>query len=118
DGGERKVDELRDRLGDVLREDIPVVKSNYGWVDVSLVFGIEGKKGRDLDLESAKLPHEKEGHHHGSHEQEVDVLNVSLPVEGNGTLDWDWWKENVLESAQKDETFRIKGWGLVKEENG
>src|SRR5690606_39273621 len=31
DGGERKVDELRDRLGDVLREDIPVVKSNYGW---------------------------------------------------------------------------------------
>src|SRR5690606_10250263 len=84
-----------------------------------LVFGIEGKRGQELEQVDERLPHEKEGHHHGSHEQEVDVLNVGLVKDGEaGTLDWKWWETNVLEAAQKDEVFRIKGWGLTKGDDG
>ncbi|KAK3936135.1 CobW/HypB/UreG, nucleotide-binding domain-containing protein [Diplogelasinospora grovesii] len=117
---ERRFDECLDRLGD-LELDTPTawVKSDRGWVDKEVVFGIDGGLAGALTDEGGE---EGEGnghegghtheHKHG-HQSEVEVLSVELKVKGEGS-EGEGGAVNAdkllvfLKSAPKDEVYRIK----------
>ncbi|KAK0651838.1 CobW/HypB/UreG [Cercophora newfieldiana] len=105
--GERRVDEVLDRLGD-LEVDTPVVRSDKGWVGVDVVFGVDGGLARGLTEGEGKGECEGgcEGHDHGKdHQSEVEVLSVEL--KGEGAVDVGKL-ETLLKSAPREEVYRIK----------
>ncbi|KAK4114515.1 cobW-domain-containing protein [Canariomyces notabilis] len=105
DCGERRLDEVRDRLGD-LEVDVPWVKSDRGWVDVGVVFGIDGALARGLGLDGVEDGHGYgHGHEHEHHQSEVEVLSVEL--KGDGRVDAGKLM-GFLRTAPKDEVYRIK----------
>jgi G3E family GTPase len=112
--GERRFDEVLDRLGD-LEVDVAWVKSDKGWVDVGVVFGVDGGLARGLveeaDLEGkGKCEHGVEcGHEHGKehHQSEVEVLSVELKGEPGAAVDASKLMA-FLKSTPKDEVYRIK----------
>jgi G3E family GTPase len=103
DCGERRLDEVRDRLGD-LEVDVPWVKSDRGWVDVGVVFGIDGALARGLGLDGGEDGHGHK-HEHEHHQSEVEVLSVEL--KGDGRVDAGKLM-GFLRNAPKDEVYRIK----------
>src|SRR5213078_4511415 len=111
--GEDRLDECRDRLGD-MDVDVPWVKSDHGRVPLELVFGIDGALARWLDGNADEGAH---GHGHGqdhtanhasSHQSEVEVLSVALKrVAGSKKAAVDVPAlESFLRSAPKDEIYR------------
>ncbi|KAL2196307.1 CobW/HypB/UreG, nucleotide-binding domain-containing protein [Corynascus similis CBS 632.67] len=113
--GERRFDEVLDRLGD-LEVDVAWVKSDKGWVDAGVVFGIDGGLARGLadeEVGAAECKHtEGCGHEHTKehHQSEVEVLSVELKggdqqeaaaVDATKLM-------TLLQSAPKDEVYRIK----------
>lgn len=100
---ERRLEDCEDRIL-ALEVDPPTPrsKSDKGWVDKSIVFGLDAKLAKLVGSE-----HEHEHSH--DHQSEVEVLSVSLssPAERQGI---DLAKfEKLLEEASKDEIYRIKG---------
>ncbi|KAK4148166.1 CobW/HypB/UreG, nucleotide-binding domain-containing protein [Dichotomopilus funicola] len=121
--GERRFDEVLDRLGD-LEVDVAWVKSERGWVDAGVVFGVDGGLARGLgeEDEASKCEHAGGGggegcghdHDHGKghdhHQSEVEVLSVELKGErAQSTAGVDAEKlMGLLKEAPKDEVYRIK----------
>ncbi|KAJ6438303.1 CobW domain-containing protein [Purpureocillium lavendulum] len=120
--GEDRYDECLDRVGD-LDVDVAKVKSTKGWVDMDIVFGVDGGLAQELteeEVNGSKHNGEKNhshnhdhsnGNSHGhSHQQEVEVLSIELKapsgttsptVSGDKLL-------SLLKAAPKDEAYRIK----------
>ncbi|KAG5980703.1 hypothetical protein E4U55_003728 [Claviceps digitariae] len=126
--GEDRYEECVDRVGD-LEVEVAKVKSSRGWVDMDLVFGVDGGLAKLLTEEDvASGGHEKvhptngstrdRGHEssdahdaHGQHHQsEVEVLSIELkadsPAEG-AAVSTDKLVA-LLRAAPKDEAYRIK----------
>ncbi|EGO61145.1 hypothetical protein NEUTE1DRAFT_116000 [Neurospora tetrasperma FGSC 2508] len=108
--GERRFDEVLDRVGD-LEVDTAWVKSDKGWVDMSVVFGIDGGLARGLTEEDGHVHDDKCGHddkHKHDHQTEVEVLSIELKS-GNREATVDVAKLLAfLRKTSKDEVYRIK----------
>ncbi|KAF4550220.1 CobW/HypB/UreG domain-containing protein 3 [Elsinoe fawcettii] len=102
EAGEDKLDRVLDRLGD-LDVETPHVKSDHGWVNVQLVFGLDGKMVKGLIKD--------EGHDHvdgkHNHNEEMECLSITLSEAGDGDIDVQKL-DDLLKKAPKDEVFRIK----------
>ncbi|KAK0626548.1 CobW/HypB/UreG, nucleotide-binding domain-containing protein [Immersiella caudata] len=104
--GERRVDEVLDRLGDLEGVDTPVVKSDKGSVGMEVIFGVDGGLARGLEEGKGKCEGGCEGHSHGKgHQSEVEVLSVEL--KGGGKVDVEKL-EGLLKGAPREEVYRIK----------
>lgn len=111
--GEDRYEECVDRVGD-LEVDVAKVKSERGFVDVDLVFGIDGglaQKLTDGEIKKAEPAHDHDHAHDGEdshshdHQSEVEVLSVHVantPALATEAL------HSLLTSARKDEVYRIK----------
>ncbi|KAK4138713.1 cobW-domain-containing protein [Trichocladium antarcticum] len=112
--GERRVDEVLDRVGD-LEVDVAWVKSVRGWVDAGVVFGVDGGLAGGLEEDEAAGCRGGQGcvhaggHAHGkeNHQSEVEVLSVELKGETGAAVDAEKLM-GFLRSAPKDEVYRIK----------
>jgi G3E family GTPase len=113
--GERRFDEVRDRLGD-LEVDVAWVKSDKGWVDAGVVFGVDGGLARgmveEVEEEGGCKQHGDgcgKDHDHAKehHQSEVEVLSVELKG-GQGTAVDASKLMGFLKRAPKDEVYRIK----------
>ncbi|KAL2152467.1 hypothetical protein VTH82DRAFT_5651 [Thermothelomyces myriococcoides] len=126
---ERRFDEVLDRLGD-LEVDVPWVKSDKGWVDAGVVFGIDGGLARSLaedEVEREQQSHPADGengsghanhdhekddhhhHHHHHHQSEVEVLSIELKGDEEQGASVDAEKlMSLLKGSPKDEVYRIK----------
>ncbi|KAE8452496.1 hypothetical protein EG329_000399 [Mollisiaceae sp. DMI_Dod_QoI] len=115
--GERRMDECLDRLGDLEGVEVAWVKSDKGWVDVGLVFGVDGGLARSLgDAEVNGHDHDHkhehangDAHSHG-HQSEVEVLSITLssPASSPHTTINTSKLTKLLTTAPKDEVYRIK----------
>ncbi|RKF63575.1 Protein CobW [Erysiphe neolycopersici] len=110
DVDERRWDECLDRLGDMGIE-VPWVKSNKGWVDMNVMFGVDRALARRLEIcleseSNSQHKHDREHnkghdndhkhehehmHNEGeNHQSEVEVLSVTLslnrPTKSNSCL--------------------------------
>ncbi|KAF2810047.1 cobW-domain-containing protein [Mytilinidion resinicola] len=100
---ERKLEDCEDRILDLeVDPPTPRSKSDKGWVNKDIVFGLDAKLAKLVDSEH-------EHHHDHDHQSEVEVLSVTLssPAERLG-IDLARF-EKLLEEASKDEIYRIKG---------
>ncbi|KAK5656297.1 hypothetical protein OQA88_4677 [Cercophora sp. LCS_1] len=108
--GERRFDECLDRLGDLeLEVPTPWVKSDKGWVDMGVVFGVDGGLARGLEegeVEGKNGHGHDHGHEHG-HQSEVEVLSVELRGEEGSKVDTDKLL-GFLKKAPREEVYRIK----------
>ncbi|KAM3550378.1 hypothetical protein ARSEF4850_008377 [Beauveria asiatica] len=109
--GEDRYEECVDRVGD-LDVDVAKVKSDKGFVDMDLVFGIDGGLAQQLtdgDAKSADGHHTNGTHANGTHshdhQSEVEVLSLEIP--GRATVSTDKL-QTLLAAAPKDEVYRIK----------
>ncbi|KAM7196440.1 CobW/HypB/UreG, nucleotide-binding domain containing protein [Rhypophila sp. PSN 637] len=100
---ERRFDECLDRVHDLELDHMAWVKSDKGWVDMDVVFGVDGGLAREL------LTEEQHGHDHQKHDHqnEVEVLSVELKGTGGGGVDAGKLS-TLLKAAPKDEVYRIK----------
>ena len=109
---ERRFEDCLDRMGD-LELQFAWVKSRKGWVDQSVLMGVDGaliaKEGLSA---AAEIDNSAESHpsHAHNHQEEVEVLSVVLnPLdEQHSTIDVEAFEELLL-AAPKDEIYRIKG---------
>ncbi|POR39201.1 Putative GTP-binding protein YjiA [Tolypocladium paradoxum] len=112
--GEDRYEECLDRVGD-LDVDVAKVKSTKGWVDMGIVFGVDGGLAKDLtesevNGEHNHNEHSQNGHSHTnghSHQQEVEVLSIELKGPSNAAASTDKLLA-FLKAAPKDEAYRIK----------
>ncbi|KAM7208735.1 CobW/HypB/UreG, nucleotide-binding domain containing protein [Naviculisporaceae sp. PSN 640] len=103
---ERRFDECLDRVHDLELDHVAWVKSDKGWVDMDVVFGVDGGLARDLLDDGGEGHGEKHGHDHKhDHQSEVEVLSIEL--KGEGGVDGDKLLA-LLKAAPKDEVYRIK----------
>lgn len=117
---ERRFDECLDRVGD-LEVQTPWVKSARGKVDKDVLLGIDGAllakemmdkghAGLDLMLLGGKESVKEYEHTHAhDHQSEVEVLSVSITSPDPSTVVDTTCLTNFLQSAPKDEVYRIKG---------
>lgn len=107
DCGERRLDEVLDRLGD-LEDEAPRVKSTKGWVGKEVVFGIDGGLASAMNVKGDM--NGVGGHTHGEgHMGEVEVLSVAMRSAAEKTQGLDLDKlETFLAQPPKDEVYRIK----------
>lgn len=101
--GEREFDDFVDRLGD-LDTGVPWIRSDRGKVSPGLLFGFDSKMAKAREDEGGHA-HE---HKSTGHQEEVECLSVSLTSDdSSASVDLDKL-QRLLESAPKDEVFRIK----------
>lgn len=106
---ERKYEDSLDRLGD-LELQIANVKSDKGYVDQSLLLGLDSELAK---MTAFQLPTELHNHHDDhdhDHQSEVEVLSVTLSAAREDLLqEVNLEKlEKLLVSAPRDEIYRIK----------
>ncbi|PNP41952.1 hypothetical protein TGAM01_v204425 [Trichoderma gamsii] len=115
--GEDRYEECLDRVGD-LDVDVARVKSDKGFVDMGLIFGVDGGLAKELTEAEVDGNHEhshqtngdahKHNHSHShGHQSEVEVLSVELKGDSGTAVSTDKLL-NFLKSAPKDEAYRIK----------
>ncbi|KAG9231142.1 CobW/HypB/UreG, nucleotide-binding domain-containing protein [Amylocarpus encephaloides] len=112
--GERRLDDCRDRVGD-LEVEVATVKSDMGRVEMGLVFGVDGALARSLRTEIKEGSqdhghmngHTNEHSHAKSHQSEVEVLSITLSGRKSATVDTEKITK-LLKTAPKDEVYRIK----------
>jgi G3E family GTPase len=100
---ERRVEDVEDSiLALEIDPPTPRTKSDKGWVDKDIVFGLDAKLARDVGTQS-------EHHHDHDHATEVEVLSVTLTSNGS-KKGVDVEKLNkLLEEPTRDCIYRIKG---------
>ncbi|KAF2454980.1 CobW/HypB/UreG, nucleotide-binding domain-containing protein [Lineolata rhizophorae] len=102
DAGERRVDDVLDRLGD-LEVPTAVVRSDRGRVDVDVLFGLDAK----LVAEGAGVG--GHAHHHHDHQSEVEVLSVTFGGETGSRPSLNLSKlAPLLSEAPREEVYRMK----------
>lgn len=100
---ERRLEDVEDSiLGLELDPPIPRTKSDKGWVDKDIIFGLDAKLAKGIGR--------KDKHHHDhGHSSEVEVLSVTLASNGEKTgVDVEKLRK-LLEEPTKDLIYRIKG---------
>jgi G3E family GTPase len=100
---ERRVEDVEDAIF-ALELEIPTprTKSDKGWVDKNIVFGLDAKLAKGIGTNS-------EHHHDHDHQSEVEVLSVTLTSAGAKTgVDVEKLQQ-LLEEPTKDAVYRIKG---------
>ncbi|KYK61623.1 CobW/HypB/UreG, nucleotide-binding domain containing protein [Drechmeria coniospora] len=104
--GEDRYEECLDRVGD-LDVEVATVKTDRGWVDMAVVFGVDGGLAKDLTEADFEAGHHGDGHHH---QQEVEVLSLRLEAPDPSVAVAVSAKKLLLllNSAPKDEVYRIK----------
>lgn len=107
---ERQYDIFLDKLGD-LDVDTPQTKSDNGWISKDVLFGFDSKMAKSWPP-ATKTHHDHDhDHQHAqdeAHNAEVECISVTLNTgEPNASVDLDKLKQ-LLESAPKDEIYRIK----------
>ncbi|GES62497.1 CobW domain protein [Aspergillus terreus] len=112
---ERRFDDCLDRVGD-LEVQTPWVKSDKGRVDKDVLLGIDGAlfaKVVDGHREEEALGQHHHDHDHGDgyahHQSEVEVLSVTLKTARLDQTVNVSSLEQLLQSASKEEVYRIKG---------
>ncbi|QKX62736.1 uncharacterized protein TRUGW13939_09898 [Talaromyces rugulosus] len=109
---EQRFDVCLDRLGDLeLDPPTPWVKSDKGKVDKSVLLGIDGAL---LARDEGLLPSQADGHGHDhdhDHQSEVEVLSATLTAQPSSSSTFINLPslQRLLESASKEEVYRIKG---------
>lgn len=115
--GEDRYEECLDRVGD-LDVDVARVKSDKGFVDMGLIFGVDGGLAKELTEAEVNGNHNhshqtngdahKHDHSHShSHQSEVEVLSVELTGDSGTAVSTDKLL-SFLKAAPKDEAYRIK----------
>ncbi|KAM5434365.1 hypothetical protein McanMca71_007538 [Microsporum canis] len=111
---ERRFDICLDRVGD-LDVQTAWVKSEKGKVDQDVLLGIDGallakeiENGQNSSLDMLLVDKDAHKHRH-DHQSEVEVLSISLTGEGDDLLVDAEAFTTLLQSAPKDEIYRIKG---------
>lgn len=100
---ERRIEDVEDAiLALEIDPPTPRVKSDKGWVDKDIVFGLDAKLAKDIGTES-------EHHHDHDHQSEVEVLSVTLTASGAKTGIDVGKLQKLLEEPTKDAVYRIKG---------
>lgn len=104
---ERRFDECLDRVHDLELDHVAWVKSDKGWVDIEVVFGVDRGLARELLEEDGEQANGNgHGHDHKhDHQSEVEVLSIEL--KGEGGVDGEKLL-GLLKAAPKDEVYRIK----------
>ena len=107
---ERRYEDCLDRVGD-LELQVANVKSARGRVELGVLLGLDSALAKDMGCAETNTTLKNEhGHDHSAdHQNEVEVLSVTLTPSG-GTqhaIDLDML-ETLLLSAPKDEIYRIK----------
>ncbi|KAG6007205.1 hypothetical protein E4U21_006224 [Claviceps maximensis] len=122
--GEDRYEECVDRVGD-LEVEVAKIKSTRGWVDMDLVFGVDGGLAKLLTDADVANGHDNEhqingttddngnetvqGHAHSHHQSEVEVLSIELKAESRDPSAVCTDKLIAfLRAAPKDEAYRIK----------
>lgn len=110
EAGEEACSKCLDRLGD-MEVDTPYIKSDKGWVNPQLLFGLDPKT-RDVWMSEQMSEHHhadhasKGDHHH--HMEEMECLSITLRASAtSNVIDMPLLQE-LLTVAPKDEVFRIK----------
>lgn len=100
---ERRLEDVEDAvLALEVDPPTPRTKSDKGWVDKDIIFGLDAKLAKTAG-------HKSEHHHDHEHSSEVEVLSVTLASSGNkGSVDVGKL-EKLLEEPTKDAIYRIKG---------
>jgi hypothetical protein len=100
---ERRLEDVEDAiLALEVDPPIPRTKSDKGWVDKNIIFGLDAKLAKGIGTES-------EHHHDHDHQSEVEVLSVTLQASGPKTgVDVEKLAK-LLEEPTKDAVYRIKG---------
>ncbi|KAK2591059.1 hypothetical protein QQS21_011255 [Conoideocrella luteorostrata] len=113
--GEDRYENCLDRVGD-LDVDVAKTKSTKGWVDMDLVFGIDGGLANEL-TEADVNGGDHTGHDHSKngtnghshdHQSEVEVLSIELKGESPTSAVSTDKLLTLLSAAPKDEAYRIK----------
>ncbi|KIW03307.1 uncharacterized protein PV09_05518 [Verruconis gallopava] len=106
---ERQLEDCIDRILD-LELDVPTprVQSDKGWVDKTVLLGLDAKLARS-EKKMAKSGHKHNHDHNDQHSSEVEVLSVTLSSNdpANG-IDIERLTD-LLKAAPKDEVYRMKG---------
>lgn len=104
---ERRLEDAEDRILDLeVDPPIPRQKSNKGWVDKDIVFGLDAKLAKAVEQPSENGHAHEHNHNHSS---EVEVLSITLASDDpDGSVDIDKLAK-LLEHPTKDEVYRIKG---------
>lgn len=107
--GERKYEDCLDRLGD-LELQIANVKSVKGYVDQSLLLGLDSALAKMTAIQSPTEPHNHDDDDGHFHQSEVEVLSVTLSAaQEDISQEVNLEKlEKLLVSAPRDEIYRIK----------
>ncbi|OOQ88399.1 CobW domain protein [Penicillium brasilianum] len=106
--GERRFDDCLDRVGD-LEIETPWVKSDRGFVDKSVLLGIDGALfAKEEGLLEDGHGHENGHEHKHDHQSEVEVLSVLLKSAPGKNVDVEAL-ERLLQLAPREEVYRIKG---------
>jgi G3E family GTPase len=103
---EDRFEECLDRLGD-MEIDVAWVKSKKGWVDVDLVFGVDGGLASELMGDHDGHRHGHDHEHKKDHQTEVEVLSVEVR-DSNGKGIHTEKLHGLLRVAPKEEVYRIK----------
>jgi G3E family GTPase len=107
--GERALDDCLDRIGD-LELDVPTPrqKSDKGWVDKTVLLGLDAKLAKGGDAKD-EHDHDHDHEHNHDHHSEVEVLSITL-TSANTPNGVDLKKlGDFLLVPPKDEVYRIKG---------
>lgn len=108
--GERRYEDCLDRVGD-LELQVANIKSDKGRVELRVLLGLDSALAKDMGCAELNNTSETEhAHDHSTdHQNEVEVLSVTLKFDGGEQhgIDLDML-ETFLLSAPKDEIYRIK----------
>lgn len=127
EAGEERLERVLDRLGDMDVE-TPVVRSDRGWLNVELVFGVDRKMVLGWEDAGEHVHDESCGHGHGEggdgvdghshkkqkqehkhdHNEEMECLSIALNSSSPDAAVDLKKLESLLKSAPKDEVYRIK----------
>ncbi|KAF2749254.1 hypothetical protein M011DRAFT_465696 [Sporormia fimetaria CBS 119925] len=100
---ERRLEDVEDAiLALEIDPPTPRTKSDKGWVDKDIIFGLDAKLAKQIGTESSH-------HHDHDHQSEVEVLDINLKASDTKTgVDVDKLRK-LLEEPTRDEIYRIKG---------
>ena len=107
---ERRYEDCLDRMGD-LELQVANVKSNRGRVELGVLLGLDNTLAKDLGSAeiNTTLKSEHAHDHSVDHQNEVEVLAVTLTLSGGTEQGIDLeMLETLLLSAPKDEVYRMK----------
>jgi G3E family GTPase len=100
---ERRIEDVEDAILSLeVDPPTPRTKSDKGWVDKDIIFGLDAKLAKGIGTES-------EHHHDHNHQSEVEVLSVTLTASGARTGIDVGRLQKLLEEPTKDAVYRIKG---------